>query len=571
MNFNELMELLDATAAKGVTVSETLQYKESDIVRHFSSSAAFDAKDIIIYVRTRFPNPRQRVILKGAGPELCTDELVRNLIYVEGYNDDKAVGLAAVEQDVYIPVDVNASFDENNCYLDQIVQAYREKFELYTLEIAVYGDDDDKLAQLWEMEKTKGICSEKVYFPSRLTRQLKLFSNGIDIAPYAHQLRLLEQRNSLSCAKITGVMDPLRAEVKGGKTAIQNSEECCSKYASWIMLTLTQEFNLPPVYLKTYIDSWVSTKVGYPYDRLSMYERIKYLDNLPETLGFIGDNNDFRCIFRINRKVYPNPAVVFDLTNGGRSCLEVEEFTRDKIQIFDYRAKFPGSKNYFEEQGNGLSARGNPDFQADTDLSNMFDTLTKNAGMDSVFMTIKNTVVAEKDGKKYIIYYSEPCGLSGTLVSEYFGGELFVVHEDEFHRLLDVKVVLALRQQDREVFNHESNSSFTQLMAATPITLKPPVPPIVQMCCDLTKMQTRDLSYFDRRLRCDKSLVPLVTHSDSDVSKMSSVFDYISLSNVRRDRMAAGVVSAFGTINSDSGHLDEIPVCLDSFKGCKLI
>lgn len=543
---------------------------QAELPRYYSETELPDVKDLIIEVRRVFPNPRQRVIIT-TDMSVPVKQLADVLIFVQGVNDTEANIIRGLGPYCYCPIEVKQEFIGQGDYgIHAKLAEYTSVYNVTSFDILIYGEED-AMRGAWEFVHEGSGISQQIYFPVSFTTHLKLFTNGLDIAPYARQLLEAQYRNELSSALLKSVMDELRDVVKSGKTAIQDFEETRSIYAKWLTMCLVQEFSLPPVYLGSYISEYINMKVAYPFEKLSFYERVMFLRNLPEQVGYIGKNQEFRCIFSIRKKIYPNPALVFDLEAGCVITEGLEQFALDKVQLADYRSMFPQSQQYFHEKQTGIVKSAGGDADVDRKLVSMFTGMTDRVAGGEVYLTIRNTCIAIVGGKRYIIYYTEPLGVAGLLQSPYFGTEPFVLYEEEFNNLIDVKIILAIRAQQEERSYEVGSQKFQTIMLKAKSMFVPAIPTFLLMCSELANNLPTDLSYYDQRLRCDKNVVPIITHADSTLRPKITVFDYVSLQNIRKDIIGRNALTAFGTLNSEAGYINKIPVSTETFRGSGLL
>lgn len=549
----------------------TCDVKKNDVTRYFSDKPYPELRDVIVYVRKQFPNPHQKVLIKTdmTFPE---KDLLGQLIFIDGVNNDKLLeprGLGAIS---FLPVEITAESKSKNGFgIYDSVMTFTQVYGVTNFEILVFGDDADLVAEVWEYLQSTSELPYKVVFPVSVTKQLKLFKNGIDIAPYAKRLDTAAQRNGLTTKFLRSVLAELHEQVKAGKTAIQDFEDTRSMYAKWLTLCLVQKFNLPPVYLGSYISEYVAYNISYPFEKLSLFERISFVNKLPASVGYVGTNQEFMCVYQIANKIYPLPAIAFDLSTGEVVTDDMKRFDVRHLRIQDYRKRFTGSSSYFVGTGTGLQSAGSSDAATDASLAKIFAEMTRRAGLDGVYLSVRNTLMVQHAGKPYVLYYDEPLGLVGALQSEYFGNHMMVVKEEDFHNLIDVKLVLAAQRKDNAATMAEGRSEFTEIMVRAATTLTPAIPVDVLMCSELAGLYDNELSYYDQRLRCDRNVMPIVTHADSELKRTRTVFDYISLDNVMNDKIASVALSSFGTLNANSGHVTSLPVSIDTFRGCKLL
>lgn len=561
----------ESGTVSAVTEIVNCTLNRNDLPYYFGDKSTPDLRDIILCIREKYPNPHQRVLVQ-TDMTLPVKDLLEQLIYIRGVNDEKIKEFRGLGATVFLPVRItDKSMEDPDFFIYDRITEFIQVYGVTSFEILVYGDNQEQLAKVWEWVQTSADIHYKVIFPPIITKQLKLFENGIDIAPYAKRMKQAEHRNTLTTEFLRGLMDELREKVRSGKTAIQNFEETRSLFSKWLTMCLIQEFDLSPVYLSSYINEYVDLQVAYPFEKLSMFERLNFVSSLPADVGYIGKNQEFRCLFHIIKKIYPYPTVAFDLATGEVITAGLDQFDMQELQISDYRVRFTGSRNYFSINEGGIVAADNSDRATDQKLGQVFIRMMKAANIEDDCMTVRNTIMAKFHGKSYILYYNEPLGLVGSLQSEYFGGHAMVVQEEEFRNLIDAKIILALRRKESARDIVTGNSQFTEIMVRAANTFKPAIPIFVLMCCTLATQYGSELSYYDKRLRCDRCIVPIITHADSKLKSGNTILDYITLENLAADPIASGTISCFGTIMSNTGAATTLPVSIEAFRGCKLL
>lgn len=573
MSYEERIDIEQSELAITDLPPESLSFTAEDVHRYFSVDATLDLRDVVIYIRSICSNPWQRVIVESDIP-LPVADLEGMRIYVRGKNEEKAQSVSGLGSLLYCPIRVDSSAGSDFGILNKLAE-YTTTYNLTQFEILIYGDDVEALQGAWEYLQSHADITQRTYFPATFTDSLKLFDNGIDIAPYAKKLAGAHARNSLTSSFLSDVMDSLRQEVKSGKIYIQDFEETRSVYAKWLTMCLTQEFRLPPVYLTSYIAEYINMQIAYPFEKLSFYERLMFLKNLPTDVGYVAKNQEIACLFHVVQKVYPNPYIAFDLATGEVIFDDVaERFKIENLSVLDYRTMF--SQVSESKSTTSLSKSGTTDEEIDRQLVGIFTQATAASPVKDLYMSVRNTAIVSCDGHQYLLYFTEPFGVGGFLQSDYFGRHVFMVTEDDFHRLIDSKVILADMQRQAASTPQEGQEQFTAIMRLD-TQFRPAVDTYTLMCAELSRYLASDLSYYDKRLRCDRCVLPIVTHVDSGLSAKRTVFDgtgaddHISLLNLRYDKMGSQAITAFGGLNSSIGVYDKIPVSTETFRGCKLL
>lgn len=557
---------------------KTITLKSSSVKRYYSmqNDHTLDMTDIIIAVREVSPNPRVPVEV-DTDLRLPGEELTSSGIFVKGSYKPESLNAYGVDSNITMPIKITEEdLKVEGFNLSHKVSMIKSEFGISKFKICLYSDNLDNLRQIWEyIPENTELSSMDIRFPKNITLALHLAKDGIDIAPYVAELDYLIATGSLSGKHLLAVKNKIKAEVDGGKRTIQYLSTVRTQTAKWLTLVLTQECSVSPVHITSYVTDYLDLEAGYPINKLSMAERVRYVSKLPKTVGYIGKTPDLLCQFEITAPVLPDPTLVFDMNAGKLVDVDKEKFSISKIAIKDLRAIFPESaKNWFRDNAGSsksLATSASGDYEVDCKLSAMFVEMARQSPLRNNYITLHNTLLAQVDNKPYLIHYSEPFGLIGNLVSEFFGAQPFVVKETEFKHLIDSKFAASFQQVHGLVASATkttSRDSYNKLMEKLPQTLAAPVPVSMQMCMDLVSYDVNDMSYYDTYLRRAKSLFPVVYHEDVEESKTDTVFDYISLESILADPVGSSITS-FGTLQNESS--STIPVSIDSFKGVRLL
>lgn len=571
-------EYKDSTYDSNELDTAEMTIKFADVPRYYTTGNVLDLRDLVIHVRSKYPNPWQKVILDGDN-SLPTADLEGMRIYIRGKNDGKAHTISGLGRLIYLPLCVTAeNSPDTGCGLLEKLAEYSTAYQIDDFEVLVYGTDVDSLQRVWEFVQSHSEIKQKVYFPPLLIDSVKLFDDGIDLAPYAKRFHEASIRRELTSTFIKSVLDELRGIIRSGKVRLQDFEDTRSKYAKWLTVCLTQEMNLAPVYLVSYVSEYVDLRISYPFTKLSFFERFNFVRKLPQNVGYIPHNQELASVFSILRKVYPHPYLAFDLDTGDVLTSNLnEKFDLNQISILDYRTMFSSSSSDSTiVNSDALAVSSVRDEEVNKKLIDIFTRATEASPDRNIFMSVRNTALTSVGGHTYLLYFTEPFGLGGIFQSPYVGNHSMVIGEDNFHRLIDVKIILAEQKRQASSTQSEGQNVFTQIMALD-TQFRPAIDPYILMCSELARLQSKDLSYYDRRLRCDKCVLPIVTHVDSPLSSSNSVFsgaraeDHIDLVTLRYDKVGSAALTAFGGLNSDLGYYDKLPVSTDSFWGCKLL
>lgn len=583
----------------GSTECVSLSVEFSDITKYYTGSGSLDMRDLVIYVRERVPNPYCRVILRTS-MKLPLEALQRMLIYKEGENADKSSDVQGIEGEVYCIMKIIDRSQVAESELESRLSAFSQDYSVDNPYILVYGSSVDLLLDTLDtVGGSKRLSKYHWAFPRCLSDIRQIRSDGIDLGKHAEEARRAASVLELGVSKLGSIMDAIHAEVLAGKTKLQSSEQSRSKYTKLFTLTEIAESWLQPTYHGSFLSDYVTFSVAYPLQMMSMLDRIRFMDKLPRVVGIVLPSHSNCCYFEVamDGKIYPRPTLIFDVK--AQSFVpesEFHKFERENLKFADFRLLFPNSqltkttpswRAYMTKtRAPGLVQKGNTagDAEADLRLSEALFTMAELSGEPDVFPTLKNTVCARVDGRTYFIYYNESFGVKGTRISDVVTPQGCVIEESEFNKFIDIGFAYTICQQNRE--NEEDEEPGLVLkrkeqMLSLRNKFQFIVPPFVQMCA-MVATDKSELTYYDRRMCCDKGVLPIVSHPDSGLSEQKTIFDFIPYRNIRRDRHSADIISAFGGINADNpkvreniksmteSELGKLQVSYESFKGLDL-
>lgn len=572
MNENDSIEV----TVKAVEV----KLSASSVQRIYSgASGHLDTRDVIIAVRCEVKNPWDSVILDFDGA-VSETELARANIFLK--DSAPAAGVSGIEH-VYFVL-------EGEKDLDASASTYEQEYGVAVDTVLLGFNAAPALTTLWESTRdTK--WESKLQFPASFAASLRRLPDGLDIAEYARGIQAHVRRNSLTDTEVLNVLRAIYSEVDNGKIKLQNLEDTRTRVASWLTLCATVQKNLTPLYLNSYIAEYLDSRFIYPMDKLSFFERYRFVRTLPQLVGFIGVSNEVKVTLNIAQRIAPNPVAVFDMaTSRLLPESEVQSFTLSMadgdggVMPIDYRSLFKQSSGYWTGSakiptvGSGggtkqaLAAAANTDASVDNLLKQVFVEMVRQSSF-SIFPSIRNTAMVQRGGKNYVAYFPEEFGLIAQLSSEVFGVGMQIIKERDFHRLINAPVVLACNLLDG-VSDASMDSGYRENKAsqalAMPQLLKPALDPEVLTAVELAGAQCTQLSYYDYHLRCDRRLFPVVYYDDLG-DKSAGLFDYLSIQRVTSDGWAMQNMTAFGGLCAGQDGTAKLHLSYQSFRGCRLL
>lgn len=562
---------------------KTVSLSLSDIPRIFNidSTSELCARDIIAYVRGNFePNPWVRVILdvKGKVHPVALEELATFEIYWKGFNDKDLVDNMGISIHSYCVIkagQLSDSDDSTDCGLTDLLSEYRQKYNIMSFDVLVSGSatNERDVRVLHKLkEYSFAVGRDDIVFPVFIVRQNQLRENGLDISPYAKEIDLRRVRNTLDYTYLEGVLKELSTKIVSGSTEIQDLRSYRTKDVKLLTTYFVLKYGLPPLYIFSFLEEYRRFEFFYPRTKLSLYERVRFLSGLPQLIGYIGDNIYFSCLAKVIRKIFPSPHYVFDLES--RSLVsDTSQFalTSAGLKLLDFRSMFSDSKSVVPLKGSMSPVPVQNDAATDKALVDMFDMLSALVTEEEIYISIKNSLLAVRDGRRYLLYCPEECGLQVVFFSELFNTYETILSEEHFKDIIDAQIVRALSQRERAagLVNDEAGNKALVLawQKIDPrLAIKPAIPLETNLYMQMLPVDQNGLSYYDTRLRCHLNILPIVTTIGSSLRDVSPLFDEISLNNLRRDPQARAAINCFGTLSEYNPQNPVLPITYYAFR-----
>lgn len=571
------------------TTVKTISLNISDIPRHFNMeyNAELCARDVIAYIRgTIEPDPWVPVVIRCKGKPVAINELEEAAIYWEGVNESRIDTTRSLGVQAYQVVrvsDLDVSLED--CGLDAIVSNYRSAHNLSDCDVLIDGNDDGDGPNSQIFTKLRAYVSsterEDIIFPSFIVRQNKLMEGGLDISVYASDIELKRSRNSLDAAYLQKTLDELNSKIDPSRTVIQDLKEYRSRDVKLLSTYLTLKYHLPPIYVASFISEYKRFQFFYPFDQLSLYERMVFILRLPMAVGYLSIHNSFQCLAKVAIRKYPKPHYVFRLGRVPELMPDPTEFEIQvgdpRYKLFDYRSQFKGSLHPFPASGNtdktAMAIGGTDDAMTDKKLVDLFSGLASMVHDEEIYPTIKNTVIVERNQERFLLYCPEEGAVQLQLTSELFGQALELLPESRFGQMIDAQIAFALLQKARATNAAQGTKALVARWKQfdPKLALFPAVSLEISLFSKLLPVHQNGLSYYDTRLRCYQNVLPIVTSLDSPARDISPLFDSIPLSTLRKDSQGGYAVNSFGTLANYSAHNPELPITFRSFRGWRLL
>lgn len=565
---------------------ERLAMDIKDIPQYFPQiGGGASITDVIVYVREKYPDPRQAILLETE-TVLPEEELANDNIFLSE-TALKAANISGVSDTCACVLNFdkieNTTPDAIELLLNQFSQQYYiEKFSIY-----VIGQDTQKIYQFVQDVSGHPVSDRTIRYPNSVWKLLRQKENGIDIWPLASYIQTESGRNGLRWEQLERELDKYEAEICSGGKEVQCLSPTRNKVVKYLMTYFNMLPGIQPANLRTFVFDQITTQFMYPYGKLSMYERIMFLRNMPWTVGYCSLNNDEVALLQIADKVYPTPVFVYiveqnkliefsKLPDSMKALFHpstISETIGGQSQIIDSRLLFPGSKECFPEEAKTIKyMNAYSDLNIDEKWADIFSMIEDAwithqfnmkergaAGYDEpepAYLSFKNSYLVKVSGSKSsfsaIVYCKDTLGIFCKAYSEACtSGVAMLIQEENFNQLVDPMIARqSLTREYERIVGKTSlmQSSYSTALSTETARLQPAVPLRILLAMHLLPTLRNGLSFYDKLLRCRADILPIVLDKNSRAYDKSKLFDIFSLQSLRKDPAAKRSISSFGTV-----------------------
>lgn len=662
MNFDGQVLAADngnAAARISVSVAE---------IPHYFDRESLCSMDVIAYVRRkgRFPDPRVPVILDADCAPFDKELLSGNMIFWggPGGNEGDISIFSGLADNIYLPIYTD-EFDlsQEDYGLPEMGAVFGMKYDISNYTVLLCGDctdaPDDPLTCAWDYLRNNYTGPVQFDVATSVAEKQRRLVDGIDISSHILKLRQLRSTNELNHKTLMGIIGDIGDHVKSMLDKGINPKIQClmaghPQDVQLLRLYLSLKFNLSPLYVESYLQSYVDLRFNYDYKSMSLYERFRWAQNLPDEFGYLGPNVRFFCfctlsdegLFLVKRppdeeevmmsqhvnhrmsktsakRIYPvplygayvnmqsgdtymfKPDEVLDLLESGGIPEERRELFNslaptirmfgflnygDILPLVDFRTSFRGSTEHFTDETSVTREARNiarsdsnaaMDKQTDEMWRRVFVSMAEQVRQtynDQIYPTVKNSILCSLSPHEFLLLYCPgSLGLTCKLTSEYFDKDIQIIGEEDFHRFIDMRTLMALIEKTPlagEQSFQEGNKRFAEIMTLDYRNLQPAVDYDVMLALHMLTPRNNGLSYYDKMLRSTVNIMPIVTDEDNPLYEPSELlkhFTYLNLLSADTSTMSLSTITCFGTLEDDINAVPVLQTTIESYRGCELL
>lgn len=398
-----------------------------------------NTKDYIAYIREKYPDPWTRIYLKTDSIAAESETMKEANIFCY-FTEQELERIREREQDVILGIEsaslvitkelITASNIADN--LKRLISSFQQESKITKFEILLYFEEmsEEDIAILNQIRDTAiaEYASSEIHFvyPKKFEKILRVDTQNIDITHYVDIIRNGRLINKFTKEMFDDLIQFVLQEQANGKTKVAYSGlegfEELRYIVSYLYLKYGLEFIFPDSLLFWMADS----KYIYLYNRLSLYERLHFVQSLPEAFCY----NIMKMLKRVDCRLqsYTTPSIeaVYDFETCEEADVSVDW---RKDTFIDFREFF------IEKEPIMKDATANVDYETFSDYATDKKIVDKFIKMDSNrYITIKNSILMSQNDKLYLVHTKGDFSLDVVLqIQNIIPNSHYTINETDFY------------------------------------------------------------------------------------------------------------------------------------------
>lgn len=510
MNYAMKIEMIDISKEKEIKIPVVF----SDLFP--------DTKDYIAYVRKQCPDPWTRVYLKT--DDISAENEVMKEANIFCYATEKELErMKEKETDVLLGIDSaflvltkellvpsnKASLEDT---LKHAIFSFQQEAKITKFSVLFYfekmlEEDISLLNQIHDIIFLNYSSSDiHCVYPKKFEKMLRTDIQNIDITAYTDIIRNARNINKFTKEMLDNLINFVLQEQANGKTKIVYSGLEGFEDLRYIVSYLYLKYDLEFVYQDSLLTWVTNSKYIYAYNKLSLYERLCFVQSLPEAFCY----NIMKMLKRVNCRLqsYTTPSViaVYDF----ETCEEADITVNWKTDTFvDFREFFIEKEPIVEGRPSNNNHTTFADYETDKMLVDKFMKMDINK-----YITIKNSILMRQNDKLYLVYTEGDFCLDVVLqIQNVIPTSRYTIKEVDFHCIYSHPI---LKKVVGEV--------------------KPAYSVDVHLLLELFDRNPYMLSYYEKALRWCRTI------EEEEID----IFKEISLASIRQQPTSKYFFSCFG-------------------------
>ncbi len=262
----------------------------------------------------------------------------------------------------------------------------------------------------------------------------------------------------------------------------------------------------------------------------------------------------------------------------------------DVAPLVDFRSTFKGSSKVFTDESSArredykvveTGSNAAVDRETNKQWLRVFVSMAEQVKAqyhEEIFPTVKNCILYRLSQSEVLLLYCPgSLGVTCKFTSEYFDKDIQILGEEDFHRFIDMRTLLALIEktplQDEASFQ-EGNKRFAEIMTLQYRNLESALDYDVMLAVNMLLPRNNGLSFYDKMLRSTMNIMPIVTDEDNPLYKPSELlrhFSYLNLLSADDSTMHLNTITCFGTLEDDVNDKPVLQTTIETYRGCQLL
>lgn len=507
--------------------SDTMKTEMIDISTETKIPVVFsdlvpDIKDYIAYIRKQYPDPWTRIYLKTDIISSGNNTLKAANIY--SYSTEQELEIFK-EQEEDVVLGIEAAFlvltkellsPSNGATLSDILQnnitSFKQESKISKFDVLLYFDEmsEENIALL---NQIRAIAIAEYYssemhfiYPKKFEKQLRVDNENIDIVKHIDAIRDGRRIGTFRKEMLDDLITFVLQEKVKGKTKITYSGFEGFSELRYIVPYLYLKYGLEFTYTDSLVMWTTHSQYIYLYNRLSLYERLRFVQNLPEAFCY-NINKLYKSVeCRLQSYTAPSIVAIYDF----ETCEEVDITVNWREDVFvDFRDFFIEKEPIVEDTKINVNHETFSDYATDKMLVDKFMKMDIDR-----YITIKNSILMKRENKFYLVHTKGDFSLETVLqIKNVIPVSQYTIDEVNFHCIYNHPILKKVVGEVKPAYSIESRL-LTFLFEGNPSIM----------------------SYYERALRWCSIL------EDEEID----IFKRIPLATIRQQPTSKYFISCFG-------------------------
>lgn len=507
-----------------------LDFNINEIPVIFSSDKTPNIYDCIAFVRLNCPSPWEKVILNSPETYLKDSLASVNIFYkTEVYSESDNIHSLLTSKKIYMVITKDMLISDDTDYgIIMLIKKFCSEYSISEVIVLLYftvenDTDIEILKQIFNYINNYKCQNYIIKYPNILSKHIKYDLNTIDLLDSISSLKTKRAQNNCNFNDIVEIITFVKNEAKLNKNILTYSGiDGCTEQRILIPY-FTLKYNLTPMFYQSFISWCEEYNYTYFYGRMSLYERILFVKNLPLAMRY-SVKSDISIDCRLIGFRFPKILHIYNY----ETCNEVDiDIDLSTTSLIDYRTFFKNQSSVNIDNYNKSE---------DEDINRMlidkFINMSKSENIN-----IRNSVIALYNNLKYVIYTEGDFILDVILQADTIFPKIkSEIPEKKFGKL-----------HSHPLFKNKVGS------------IKPVYDLEVPLFLSLFPNECKYLSYFESALRWCKILEDNI----DEKGNLIDIFEHLPLETIRNEKQGRYFISSFGNpLNFCSNNKKDITLYL---------